>query len=793
MKRLLSTLLAFTLLLSVTGGIGFAEEAKWTASETPDGWIMITQEGGQTLGYSPDSGVTILENDGYAFKDLDKDGELDVYEDWRLTDDERAADLAEQLPIQQILAILMHPSVNTINDDATDAIMERSDLTLMEYVEIGVRSALTRGESYPAATEAKLTNNVQAASEATEYGIPFNFSSDPRIATRLSIHNLALAATFDVEMVEEYGKLLAESFRSTGVTTFLGPQVDLASEPRYQLTGTLSEDPQLSADMANALISGLQSTYDEDGNDLGWGAGSVNAMMKHFVGTSAGEGGREGHSSAGKYNVFPGGQFETALIPFVDGGMNLDSATEQAASVMTGYTIAYSENEEYGELVGSGFSEYKLNLLREYGFDGMICSDFGIYRDGGTGYGVEDLTEAERIAKSLEAGMDQLGGHGDMASTEEAYQLLVADMGAEAAETRVRDSARRILRTFFQVDLFENPYLDTAHATEVFNDPETAAFMEVLSQSAVVMLKNEGNLISENTDGTRKKIYVPMTFGSSGGMALLMNSPSTWVNHASLSALDKYFDVVTDTLGEPSGEDGSYTEDDIIRASAEELEGCEFALVIVDSPLRNGGYETNEDGSYTYVPISLQYSEYTARGASVRDESISGDLKSVEMVNPYGTYESVEKENLSYYGNSATVANTEELDTILYAAEELDMPVVVCVNAQNPMVFSEFEDKVEAILIAFDTDFMVSNYDMFIPIVAGEFEPRGLLPMQMPASMETVEAQYEDVPRDMECYVDSAGNTYDFAYGLNWSGVINDERVATYSVAPLTEPASVIE
>ena len=70
-------------------------------------------------------------------------------------------------------------------------------------------------------------------------------------------------------------------------------------------------------------------------------------------------------------------------------------------------------------------------------------------------------------------------------------------------------------------------------------------------------------------------------------------------------------------------------------------------------------------------------------------------------------------------------------------------------------------------------------------IITGKAEPSGLLPLQMPADMDTVEAQYEDVPRDMECYVDSEGNTYDFTFGMNWSGVINDERVAAYNVEPL--------
>ena len=73
----------------------------------------------------------------------------------------------------------------------------------------------------------------------------------------------------------------------------------------------------------------------------------------------------------------------------------------------------------------------------------------------------------------------------------------------------------------------------------------------------------------------------------------------------------------------------------------------------------------------------------------------------------------------------------------------------------------------------------------FLDIIAGQVEPSGLLPLQMPANMETVETQFEDVPRDMESHVDSEGNTYDFAFGLNWSGVIKDDRTAKYDVPPI--------
>ena len=63
----------------------------------------------------------------------------------------------------------------------------------------------------------------------------------------------------------------------------------------------------------------------------------------------------------------------------------------------------------------------------------------------------------------------------------------------------------------------------------------------------------------------------------------------------------------------------------------------------------------------------------------------------------------------------------------------------------------------------------------------------------MPISMESVESDKEDVPRDMECYVDSEGNTYDFCFGLNWSGVIDDDRVKTYKVDPLTAPETEVK
>jgi beta-glucosidase len=72
------------------------------------------------------------------------------------------------------------------------------------------------------------------------------------------------------------------------------------------------------------------------------------------------------------------------------------------------------------------------------------------------------------------------------------------------------------------------------------------------------------------------------------------------------------------------------------------------------------------------------------------------------------------------------------------------------------------------------------QHQAILDILTGKSEPSALLPFQMTADMKTVEEQLENVPRDMKCYTDSEGNTYDFAFGLNWNGVINDARVKKY-------------
>jgi beta-glucosidase len=104
-----------------------------------------------------------------------------------------------------------------------------------------------------------------------------------------------------------------------------------------------------------------------------------------------------------------------------------------------------------------------------------------------------------------------------------------------------------------------------------------------------------------------------------------------------------------------------------------------------------------------------------------------------------------------------------------------EKPVVVILETGRPVVLKEIEPFADAILVSFNV-----QHQALFDIISGKAEPSALLPMQMPADMETVEHQQEDVPRDMNCYVDADGHVYDFAFGLNWSGIINDSRVKKY-------------
>ena len=768
MKKAFATFGMAALLVVVSA----CDRQNW--SEKQEGsFVLVTQRGGATLGYSPESGVKLLTDDGYAFKDLNRNDTLDPYEDWRLTAQERAANLASLLSVEEIAGLMLYSSHQSVPMTANmgfgaslyngksfeESGAKASDLSDDQKKFLRddhLRAVLVTGVESPIVA-AVWNNNMQAFVEGLDHGIPANTSSDPRHEAKATTEfnagagghisqwptSLGLAATFDPQMVHRFGEIASEEYRALGIATALSPQVDIATEPRwFRFDGTFGEDPQLSTDMARAYCDAFQTTPETKG----WGMKSVNAMVKHWYGYGAQEGGRDSHFASGKYAVYPGDNLAMHKRSFVEGAFKLPGGTKMASAVMPIYSILWNQDPS-GENVGGSFSKWMIEkqLREDAKFEGVVCTDWGITKDmkvldspiGGKPWGVEQLSEVERHYKILQAGVDQFGGNNEIGPIVKAYQMWSKEYGEESARERFELSARRLLLNMFRVGLFENPYLNPSETGKIVGN---ANFMKEgydAQLKSVVMLKNHDHSLPVSG---KKKVYVPKRhFPAIPGMWGGVSEEKT-VEPIDLSLVEKYFEVV------------------------QQPEQADFAICLIQEPSSGVGYSKDDavKGGNGYVPVSLQYEDYTASDA--RAVSIAGGDPMERTT------------NRSFKGKSVKTYNRDDMLLVADTKEKMgDKPVVVVVETGRPVVLAEIEPHADVILISFKV-----QHQVLLDIISGKAEPSALLPMQMPADMQTVEEQKEDVPRDMRCYKDADGNTYDFAFGLNWKGVINDERVKKY-------------
>ncbi|WP_078435134.1 glycoside hydrolase family 3 protein [Metabacillus halosaccharovorans] len=730
----------------------------------------VENERGPTLGYSSKSGVRILNVDGKAFKDLNKDGKLVKYEDWRLSAEERAKDLASKMSVAQIAGLMLYSRHQSIpagqgpfpgtygGNPFFESVANPSDLSDQQkefLTNDDLRHVLITTVESPEVA-AQWNNNSQELVEGIGLGIPINTSSDPRHASVASTEynagaggkismwpeTLGLAATFDPEVTEDFGKIASKEYRALGITTALSPQIDIATDPRWsRFNGTFGEDPSLSADLAKAYVDGFQTT---DDTIDGWGEESVNAMVKHWPGGGSGEAGRDAHWGYGKFAVYPGNNFADHLLPFTEGAFKLSGKTGKASAVMPYYTISVDQDDMNSENVGNSYNKYLISdLLRDrYGYGGVVCTDWLITGDepaavdifAGKPWGVEHLTVAERHYKALIAGVDQFGGNNEAAPIIEAYEMGVKEHGEEFMRKRFETSAVRLLLNIFRLGLFENPYLDVEKSADTVGSQEFMAKGYDAQLKSIVMVKNKNQLLPLVK---RKTVYIPKRYLAAGKNWFGMEIPEKYEYSFNLDVVRKYFNV-TDKPDE-----------------------ADFALVGISSPEGEGfSREDVENGGTGYVPISLQYGTYTAEFA--REKSIAGDVRDVL--------------DRTYKGKSFTPRNTTDLELVQKTKEEMKgKPVIVSLLLSKPTIVEEFECNIDALLLNFGV-----QDQALLDILTGVTEPSGLLPMQLPAHMKTVEEQYEDVPHDMVCHLDTEGNEYDFAFGLNWSGVIQDDRTKKY-------------
>lgn len=415
------------------------------------------------------------------------------YQDARLSVEQRTEDLLSRLPVADKVGLMFHTiAVPADVDQVVPLLGERS---LRSLLDMGLRHFNILGSLPDGRSFAQWHNSVQRAALQHPLGVPVTFSSDPRhhfgdnpltqmMAGPFSLwpEPLGLAAIGSDARVREFADIVRQEYLAVGIRIALHPQLDLATEPRWsRINTTFGEDADLTSRLGVAYVGGLQ------GERLG--SDSVAAMIKHFPGGGPQKDGDDPHFAWGREQVYPGDNAGYHLRPF---RAALDAG---AAEVMPYYGMPVGTDWDE---VGFGFNRSVITgVLRErLGFDGIVCSDWGLVSDhpglGDLGvaraWGVEHLKPDERVVRVIDAGVDQFGGEDCT-----AVLMGLVDTG-RITESRIDESARRLLRVKFALGLFDRPFVDEQAATTTLGRAEFRDAGLAAQRDSLTLLTNTGLL-----------------------------------------------------------------------------------------------------------------------------------------------------------------------------------------------------------------------------------------------------------------------------------------------------------
>jgi len=475
-------------------------------------------------------GVPIIQRDGLRFKDLNRSGAVDSYEDWRLTPEARARDLVGRMTLEEKAGTMMHGTARGVGPMAMAGVGTTYDTAANRALIDGakVTSMITRLGGEPAALAAQ-NNALQEIAERTRLGIPVTVSTDPRHHFQYVLgasitegqfsqwpETLGFAALGDTALMKRFGDVARQEYRAVGIHMALSPQADLATEPRWsRINGTFGEDADLAGRLVGAYVAGFQH------GTRGVDSVGVQTVVKHWVGYGAAKEGFDSHNYYGRFATFPGANFEYHVRPF------LPAFAANVAGVMPTYSILEGATWDGKpiEAVGAGFNHQLLTeLLRgRYRFRGIVLTDWAVtndcedrcrggapagqrpsFADLGMPWGVEDRSMRARFVQAVKAGVDQFGG------TERADMLIDAVRAGELTEARLDSSVQRILTGKFALGLFENPYVEPSEAarrvgTDAFRSEALNA-----QRRALVLLENQGGILPlrAKANNTALRVYL---------------------------------------------------------------------------------------------------------------------------------------------------------------------------------------------------------------------------------------------------------------------------------------------
>lgn len=495
-------------------------------------------------------GVQIIKSQGLEFKDLNKNGKLDKYEDWRLPNETRVKDLISLMTLEEKVGFMLISTTRMEGDYAFQPEKPKGEIKsgfneedLVQEINMFSKKPLPVPIMFAAGTTkgvtqfhlrhfilrantttkniAEWSNNLQRLCESSRLGIPAIVASNPRnhltLDASLGLNmgttsfskwpgELGLAAMRDLELTREFAEIARQEWVSVGLRKGYMYMADLATEPRWQrVEGTFGENADLAASMIREITLGFQHEK--------LGKNSVALTTKHFPGGGPQIDGQDPHFDWGQDQHYPGNMLEYHLKPF-------KAAIDAGTSAIMPY-YAKPINTEYEE-VAFAYNKAIINdLLRvKMGFKGIINSDTGPIEI--MPWGVENLSILERYQKAIECGVDIFSGTGD------PTLLLEMVKKGMVSESRIDESIDRLLTEKFELGLFENPYVDVAHAQKTVGNIEFQKKADLALRKSIVLLRNNANLLPLKK-GT--KVYLESNYDdgkSNTPTSVIMPTPNKW-------------------------------------------------------------------------------------------------------------------------------------------------------------------------------------------------------------------------------------------------------------------------
>ncbi|WP_417233860.1 glycoside hydrolase family 3 N-terminal domain-containing protein [Arthrobacter sp.] len=720
---------------------------------------------------------------GRTFKDLNGNGQLDPYEDWRLPAEQRAEDLVSQMTLEEKAGLMLIDTLNAscdqetrqrgtldpsaggyIQDQQMRRFIFRNTITSADEAVCGeadggfqAKTSLTPDEA------AGYMNSVQELAEATRLGIPVLYKSNARNHidpnARAGINEsagaftafpkeagIAAAAlgqqalrtgedptTGDMSVVEDFAQVMGEEWKSVGLRGMYGYMADLSTEPRwYRVHETFTEDAALDANIMSSLVGTLQGPVDDAGVSLSPDS-AVALTMKHFPGGGPQEMGLDAHYSFGKTQVYPGGAFGEHLKPFeaaIDAGVSAIMPYYGAPVQLTYDGVAYDQT-------GMAFSGQIVNdLLRgKLGFAGYVNSDTGIVTD--RAWGLEDKSVPERVAAAVNGGTDTLSGFHDVKT--------ITDLVANGliSEERVTTAAVRLTTPMFRLGLFENPYVDPETASRTVGSKAHRETGLDLQRKSAVLLENK-----KTGDGSK---VLPLKPGAS--VYLLGDADEKTVAGYG-------YDVVNgntkDPADRPSAQDSDYA---VINVTVNNKNTSTYTS---DGPTSGMNPEHTNPVTLDGVKGLDGKSPFGAADACVAqgaDECTDDGL-------PYGGALPWEAGTLDFTGMAASESwdVSPSLDTIQQVMREVDDPrkVVLHVYFRQPFVMDQASGLRDAGAVI--AGFGMSDTALF-DVLSGKVSPQGRMPFALAGTSRAIDEQYSDLPGYRET---TDGALYPFGYGLTY-------------------------